>query len=86
MDWRIDDQIISGNLADKVISTLSYKNEKFSDHALLIMGRNVTVKVWMGKWVGWISDSASTFNNSVAAIALSSLQQPFIYRGDAKPS
>ena len=35
--WRIDYQIISTNLKDKVTATSIYKNERFSDHAPLIM-------------------------------------------------
>jgi exodeoxyribonuclease-3 len=35
--WRIDYQIISANLKDKVIATSIYKDERFSDHAPLIM-------------------------------------------------
>ncbi len=35
--WRIDYQIISANLKDKVLSASIYKDERFSDHAPLIM-------------------------------------------------
>ncbi len=35
--WRIDYQIISASLKDKVTATSIYKNERFSDHAPLIM-------------------------------------------------
>ncbi|MEI6269932.1 MAG: exodeoxyribonuclease III [Methylococcaceae bacterium] len=35
--WRIDYQIISAALKDKVIATSIYKDERFSDHAPLIM-------------------------------------------------
>lgn len=35
--WRIDYQIISNNLADKVQDAAIYTSEKFSDHAPLIM-------------------------------------------------
>lgn len=35
--WRIDYQIISSGLRDKVISTSIYKGERFSDHAPLII-------------------------------------------------
>ena len=35
--WRIDYQIISAALKDKVTATSIYKDERFSDHALLIM-------------------------------------------------
>ena len=35
--WRIDYQIVSANLKDKVIATSIYKDERFSDHAPLIM-------------------------------------------------
>ena len=35
--WRIDYQIISGNLKDKIKSEKIYKNKFFSDHAPLII-------------------------------------------------
>ena len=35
--WRIDYQIVSANLKDKLIATTIYKDERFSDHAPLIM-------------------------------------------------
>ena len=35
--WRIDYQIISASLKDKVLSASIYKDERFSDHAPLIM-------------------------------------------------
>lgn len=35
--WRIDYQIISASLKDKVTATSIYKDERFSDHAPLIM-------------------------------------------------
>ncbi len=35
--WRIDYQILSPNLKGKVLSTDIYKNERFSDHAPLII-------------------------------------------------
>lgn len=35
--WRIDYQIISASLGDKVLATSIYKDERFSDHAPLIM-------------------------------------------------
>ena len=35
--WRIDYQIVSANLKDKLIATAIYKDERFSDHAPLIM-------------------------------------------------
>lgn len=35
--WRIDYQVISGSLKDKVQSASIYKDERFSDHAPLIM-------------------------------------------------
>ena len=35
--WRIDYQIINAALKDKVIATSIYKDERFSDHAPLIM-------------------------------------------------
>ncbi|MBS3953485.1 MAG: exodeoxyribonuclease III [Methylomicrobium sp.] len=41
--WRIDYQIISGNLAGKTVSTSIYKEEKFSDHAPLIMDYNLSL-------------------------------------------
>ena len=39
--WRIDYQIISSALKDKVISTSIYKDERFSDHAPLIMDYDI---------------------------------------------
>ena len=33
--WRIDYQIISAGLIDKVLATSIYKDERFSDHAPL---------------------------------------------------
>ncbi|WP_370690806.1 endonuclease/exonuclease/phosphatase family protein [Methylicorpusculum sp.] len=41
--WRIDYQIISGNLADKIVSTTIYKEKMFSDHAPLIMDYNISL-------------------------------------------
>ena len=35
--WRIDYQIVTPGLEDKVLSTSIYKDERFSDHAPLIM-------------------------------------------------
>lgn len=35
--WRIDYQIVSPNLADKILRTEIYRQEKFSDHAPLIV-------------------------------------------------
>ena len=35
--WRIDYQVISPSLADKVTSAVIYKDQRFSDHAPLIM-------------------------------------------------
>jgi exodeoxyribonuclease-3 len=35
--WRIDYQILSPNLKDKVLATEIYKTERFSDHAPLII-------------------------------------------------
>ncbi len=35
--WRIDYQVVSANLKDKLIATAIYKDERFSDHAPLIM-------------------------------------------------
>lgn len=35
--WRIDYQVISPSLSDKLISTSIYKDERFSDHAPLTM-------------------------------------------------
>ncbi len=35
--WRIDYQIISASMKDKVLSASIYKDERFSDHAPLIM-------------------------------------------------
>ncbi|MCF6249771.1 MAG: exodeoxyribonuclease III [Methylococcaceae bacterium] len=39
--WRIDYQIISAGLKDKVQSTSIYKDERFSDHAPLIMDYDI---------------------------------------------
>jgi exodeoxyribonuclease-3 len=39
--WRIDYQIISPELKDKVTSASIYKNQRFSDHAPLIMDYNL---------------------------------------------
>jgi len=41
--WRIDYQILSPNLKDKVLATEIYKNERFSDHAPLIIDYNYTM-------------------------------------------
>ncbi len=38
--WRIDYQVISPSLADKLESTSIYKDERFSDHAPIIMNYN----------------------------------------------
>ena len=35
--WRIDYQIISAGLEDKVVATSIYKDERFSDHAPLLV-------------------------------------------------
>ncbi len=35
--WRIDYQVVSGGLGDKVLRTEIYKDQRFSDHAPLIM-------------------------------------------------
>lgn len=35
--WRIDYQIVSADLKDKVLATAIYKDERFSDHAPLLM-------------------------------------------------
>jgi len=35
--WRIDYQVITPGLKDKVLSTAIYKEQRFSDHAPLIM-------------------------------------------------
>lgn len=35
--WRIDYQVVTGGLADKVTRTAIYKDERFSDHAPLTM-------------------------------------------------
>jgi exodeoxyribonuclease III len=40
--WRIDYQIISQSLKDKVTATTIYKDERFSDHAPLIMDYDYT--------------------------------------------
>lgn len=42
--WRIDYQIISPELKDKIISATIYKQEKFSDHAPLIMEYNLKLQ------------------------------------------
>lgn len=39
--WRIDYQLVSPNLEDKIKSVAVYKKEKFSDHAPLIIDYNV---------------------------------------------
>jgi exodeoxyribonuclease-3 len=39
--WRIDYQIIRAALKDKVIATSIYKDERFSDHAPLIIDYNL---------------------------------------------
>jgi exodeoxyribonuclease-3 len=41
--WRIDYQVVSSTLKDKVISTSIYKNERFSDHAPLIVDYDYTL-------------------------------------------
>lgn len=41
--WRIDYQIISPTLKDKVTAASIYKDERFSDHAPLIMDYNYTL-------------------------------------------
>lgn len=41
--WRIDYQVISSTLKDKVISTSTYKDERFSDHAPLIVDYDYTL-------------------------------------------
>lgn len=41
--WRIDYQIISSALKDKVAATEIYKDERFSDHAPLIMDYDYTL-------------------------------------------
>ena len=41
--WRIDYQVISPSLADELESTSIYKDERFSDHAPLIMNYNRTL-------------------------------------------
>lgn len=35
--WRIDYQVVSASLADKILAAAIYKDERFSDHAPLIM-------------------------------------------------
>lgn len=42
--WRIDYQIISTNLKDKVKTAFIYKDERFSDHAPLVMDYDILVK------------------------------------------
>jgi exodeoxyribonuclease-3 len=39
--WRIDYQIINAALKDKIISTSIYKDQRFSDHAPLIMDYDI---------------------------------------------
>ena len=39
--WRIDYQVITPGLKDKVVSTSIYKDERFSDHAPLIMNYKI---------------------------------------------
>ncbi len=41
--WRIDYQIISASLKDKVLSAAIYKDERFSDHAPLLMDYDYTL-------------------------------------------
>ncbi len=41
--WRIDYQVISPNLADKLESTSIYKDQRFSDHAPIIMNYNYDI-------------------------------------------
>jgi len=41
--WRIDYQIISAGLKDKALSTSIYKDERFSDHAPLIIDYNFKI-------------------------------------------
>ena len=41
--WRIDYQVITPGLADKVKSASIYRDERFSDHAPLIMDYNIRV-------------------------------------------
>ena len=42
--WRIDYQVISGGLSDKVKSASIYKDERFSDHAPLIIDYDYQVQ------------------------------------------
>ncbi len=42
--WRIDYQIISPQLKNKIISTEVYRQEKFSDHAPLIIKYDMSIK------------------------------------------
>jgi exodeoxyribonuclease-3 len=39
--WRIDYHIVSPDLKDKIAGTSIYKDEKFSDHAPLILDYNI---------------------------------------------
>ncbi len=39
--WRIDYQVVSPALSGKIISAEIYKEERFSDHAPLIMEYNI---------------------------------------------
>lgn len=41
--WRIDYQVISEHLKDKVLSASIYKEERFSDHAPLIIDYDYTL-------------------------------------------
>lgn len=43
--WRIDYHVITQGLADKVKQAAIYKDERFSDHAPLIMDYDYTIKV-----------------------------------------
>ena len=42
--WRIDYQVITPGLTDKVLSTSIYKDERFSDHAPLVIDYKHTLK------------------------------------------
>ena len=43
--WRIDYQIITPSLADKVRAASIYKDERFSDHAPLILDYTYTLAI-----------------------------------------
>lgn len=42
--WRIDYQLVSTNLKDKLVSSYIYKEQKFSDHAPLMVEYSLTLR------------------------------------------